>query len=1229
MPQGLRNAILLVLGLCILFGAPRVQAFDPPKDEAGPLRVSIEGPSSITDRESPVTVAVSIENTAAAALEGFVRLGLIDGWRAEPPDATPFAVAAKGQTRSLFSVTLPGDCYSAHYPIHAWVEFEWEGQRQTAHPILIAETRFPVSPVSRRAAAWRPYPVDPHSRLGLMFLSAYRALICGKDGAVEVMAPGWQGAHPVSRADLRIGGTVHRGDARDAVAMHPAWYGGQTGPILVEFPLSLPDVRPIHLEFANAIRDHFPERGEPPSDGVTFRVRVAPYDAPDGTLGSIVFERHSASKTWEDGTADLSGFAGREVRIQLEAHPGPADDTTCDGCYWAEPTLTVGTPEAVPAARGAPRRLGTVSCGSRLFEIEAALGRRGLLDADIRFRDGGQSIAFHGFRVRALGYRLDDPHSSCALTRVDDESEGAGCRIRHRFRSEQGEFDWVSELVVEGGALRAAFRLEGAPAPAPWFAPRIEELALGAWTAEATRVYAGVGNVVEAPDSFNLHYDGHHLASSFVGFDFPGGISVVQAVDTPPDKLMVVPERRYYSLHTPHDQTLTLIPAADVWEAVKVWREIDSRSAAGGVAGLAGRFVFDLWGGHYGPSADALQKAFRYGLTDAVVVWHAWQRWGYDYRLPDIYPPNPHLGAHEEFRRLAEICKDHGVLFAPHDNYIDFYPDAEGFSYDHIVFNADGSPQRGWLNQGRSAQAYRFRPDRFTPFLERNLRLIRDDFAPTAYFIDVWSSMGPHDFWTREGTFADRRETRRAWGEAFAWIRDFLGGNAPQISESGHDQLIGRLDGAQANHLRWGNAATGPHGPMVWDFGAKDGERIPWLDAAYHDRFVLHGAGYEARYCSGLDPRLHGMYSDDYMTAEVLTGHPAMVDTVFSRNGVRKYWLLHDLMRALALRQIESVEFVENDIHRQRVRWENGDIWVNRGREDWRIQGAVLPQYGFLARVESQAGPVEAAIERRDGVIVERASSPESLFVNARPARAEPEQIGVELMDVSFSEPGAISAAFRWRVDRPAEDGLHVFVHFVNQNEDIVFQGDFAPDTPTGQWKGTVENSTTAPIPSGCTAGDVFELRAGLYTPGKLRRVAVGGLGDGRGAVRLATVTLEGDKEDIKGIAWEPVRDPARADVEERVNIENKAIGFAALTTDGGFRLTREGESIVATPLPESPQCFLRIRWNELPWELPRPVLVVSLNESGDALGRAPVQWDGEEILLVGEAGVFAYRLNR
>jgi hypothetical protein len=98
------------------------------------------------------------------------------------------------------------------------------------------------------------------------------------------------------------------------------------------------------------------------------------------------------------------------------------------------------------------------------------------------------------------------------------------------------------------------------------------------------------------------------------------------------------------------------------------------------------------------------------------------------------------------------------------------------------------------------------------------------------------------------------------------------------------------------------------------------------------------GAGYESRYASGLDTRLHGIYSDDYITTEVLIGHPGKAKPAFGRDVVRKYWLLHDLTRELALRRIESVEFAGGNLHRQYVRWDNGgEVWVNRGAFEMRV----------------------------------------------------------------------------------------------------------------------------------------------------------------------------------------------------------------------------------------------------------------------------------------------------
>ncbi|MEK7766872.1 MAG: hypothetical protein AAB368_11600, partial [bacterium] len=454
----------------------------------------------------------------------------------------------------------------------------------------------------------------------------------------------------------------------------------------------------------------------------------------------------------------------------------------------------------------------------------------------------------------------------------------------------------------------------------------------------------------------------------------------------PPGGLRADPATRSCALYAAGAQTLTLIPATDAWEGLRTWRARDGLARAGGVERLAGRFVFDLWGERVAAKAlPALERSFRYGLTDAVVIWHDWQRWGYDNRLPDIWPPNPARGAPEELAALARACERRGALFALHDNYIDLYPDAEAFTYDDVAFDAAGRPVRAWYNEWRKAQSYRWRPDRMRGALERNLRLIRTGVAPTAYFIDVWSSVAPHDWWTRSGTYHAARDTRKQWRDAFAWIRGFLGHDAPQISESGHDQLVGWLDGATANHLRVGLPPAGAYAWSVWDIRCADAERVPWFDAALHDRFILHGAGYEPRYAAGLDSAAHGIYSDDYLSTEVLTGHPAMVKDAFSRDTVRIYWLLHGLGRALALKRIERVAFEGGNLHRQRVAWEGGGaVEVNRGTDDWTADGRVLAPYGFHARVPVEAGSVDIAVERQGGGIVEWSRGPEELYLNAR-----------------------------------------------------------------------------------------------------------------------------------------------------------------------------------------------------------------------------------------------------
>ena len=1226
-----RSIPVLTLALALSFPATPARAYNPPVDTAGPLTVRIEGPEQVTETGVPLPVRVVLKNQGDEPIEGTVELAVIDRWRARPAGPTRFAVDARKTAALDFEVTAGEGTLSAHYPIHAYARFALEGEEHTAHPILVLETKLPPAPRAAPAIAWKPFQVPAVGELALWRLPVHRSVVAVFGEPAKTMPVGWQGSEPRSHGAVSFRAETLDGQTRSVVAIHPPWCDRLVGTLLVELPLRLPETTPLRLRFANGMTP----TGQ--SDGVTFRVRVLPWDAPPGELGPIAFERHVDAKTWQPAEADLSPFAGQSVRLQLESHPGPNNNTGWDQSYWAEPTLVAGTPPEPPAFPPEDFDnsicLGTVDGGEARYEVRVWPGDRGLLDTVVGFRQGERRLFFRGFEVRVLGGRIDDARSPVLLAKAVEEPCDHGYQVRHHFQSIHGEFDLVGRLLVDRGVLRAKFHLENVPEPEPWRAVYLEDVAAGPWSEPARQVYAGHGNVVREPGAFRLGFDGHRLATSFVGFDFPGGLSVVQGVDAPPDELRVEPHDRHYSLHAPHMSTWTFIPAQNAWDAVKVWREVNGLEAAGGVEKAAGRFVFDLWGGRYGASAEALQRAFRYGLTDAMVIWHNWQRWGYDYRLPNIYPPNPQLGTFDEMEELIAACNQAGVPFALHDNYIDFYPDADGFSYEeNIAFHADGTPVKAWLNEGRGARSYRYRADRVAPFLRRNLRRIREGLAPTAYFIDVWSSTRPYDYWTADGRFFDRAYTRTSWGEHFAWIRDLLGAGAPQISESGHDQLIGWLDGAQTNHLRVGPpVGEGRYRWATWNWDCDDAERTPWFDAAHHDRFVLHGAGYSARYQAGLDPRLHGMDSDDYLATEILTGHPAMVSRPFGPDVVRKYWLTHAVARALALRTIDAVEFVDGDLHRQHVRWSGGgEVWVNRGETDWSIAGATLPQYGFLARVPTDAGPVEAAIARRQGVLVEMARSPGQLYVNGRRVIDSRLPIRVTAGDVHYAGDRKLEMPLTWQADVPIPDGYRPFLHFCDRQGEIVFQMSQDPRAFEAKRQGTIAARGFTQIPGDLAPGETLELRVGLYQPGGGERLPLTGPDDGTRRIRLGTIRLEGEGDRLAGVAWTP-HQPEPDPLLARLNPGGKPIDFGPVVTVGACRLTREKDALMVTPLPRDrgPGFPVALPWAKLPWNLPPPTHVETLAEDGGVAERRPVRRDGEAVLIECEPGAFAVRLVR
>lgn len=581
--------------------------------------------------------------------------------------------------------------------------------------------------------------------------------------------------------------------------------------------------------------------------------------------------------------------------------------------------------------------------GGRNGKWGAALvtGRRGPVDGVLAITDGKRFVSWRGF--------------ACEVNGTD---------IRN----------WTEHLklsvVADRGSLRLRWEMPGVSRSRGGY-PRYTKLALGPCSQAVRRAYAGFGNVIENPRNFRLVAEGFILSTRHVGVDYANGLSVVQASDVVPDAFVCACDRGICSLECHHDVTFTLVPSSrGAFAAARSFADVCGYQKGPGVDALLGRQCLDQWRFDYAGTATNIALAAKYGMNDSILVAHRWQRWGYDVRLPDIYPPR---GDRADFDLMQKTARDAGILFCLHDNYIDFYPDADGYTYDDIVFNSDGTPQRAWFNIWRMAQSYRFAAHAFMPYLKRNMRLLRDGISPDAIFIDVFSAISPMDYIDREGNFFSKNETSRHWGAAFDSCRsELMRPTAPMISEAGQDHIVGHLDAGQSDHFgaeRWMSRHE-----------FDDCERTPWQDIVTHGRFVLFAGGIAGRYAAPQwheTPDLvnHGYATDDYLGNTIIGGRNPMSDGKFCRATVLTYWLLHDACASLARADFDALDFCGN-IHRQHSSFSNGgEVWVNRATNaTWSVAGVVLPRYGFLARVPGvEVGVVEknghaVGYSRRDGI---------------------------------------------------------------------------------------------------------------------------------------------------------------------------------------------------------------------------------------------------------------------
>jgi len=969
--------------------------------------------------------------------------------------------------------------------------------------------------------------------------------------------------------------------------MHCPWIPG-TGITFGEYRLRLPQTSRLSLELQTALRETAPN-----PDGVTYRVRAD---------GQILWETHCTWKSWREFTVDLSPLAGREVALRLEVDPGPNRNSRDDWSPWGKALLVAGTDEEIAQAMAERARE-----RERRRREEFAAARK-LAEADLaRFssRDARSSRPSTAGPVRNRLSQAGDTYS--LLCQAPDET------IEYRFEPTGGLLGGL-QVLVNGGLLR----------PAPFVGgPRFvlgghrlvpESTGVSAKLASAEVVggslvcryeYTASGTDDVAILTAKLRPEGKSLVLSLEGTANFDGFTVNSLGATD------VPTPFGIGVYRYHPQGVYLSHFVDVWQSDAsgigpagelsvyypltdgtrrplrdtFYLTVSSRyeetlanipnPPSPFLSELATRVVLDVWGGAFADNERWLLDMARYGLNRFLIIKHVWQRDGYDHSYPNVMPANAAQGGDEGLRRLSATARRLGHRFCVHENFYDYYPNAEDFRPEDCALTSDGKTIPGWDNG--QVQAVILKPSRLMDYARRFSTEVFRRYGCNAAYHDIMPTWHV-DFDARVPNSGIVRQTHEYTRQLCEFDRSLFGG--PVVFEGIGSHTAGIFDGG-CNH-------------------GLDTYRTPIAVAfellKVHPKMSNHGFGYYERWLPWGYQYNWGSYImtdrelDKYRATEVAFGRTGFIGQQLMRHPhavVREYYLMQAFGRAYTGRQVRQLAYYADDggwidagtaarygdLSRLRAIYDGGqEVYVNLSERPWRIANHTLPPAGCLTK-----GPRATAYTALvDGQIADFASFEDVIFADARSHQwlppEPPEPITPALGDWKDNGDGTFTVTVNWRVGRRPERDFTIFWHFTSTDitSSIRFQYDHAPPRPTSSWQvGDVvpDGPFTITVPADQSDLD-YNFCVGLYDKDGRCPLAFGA-----DSMRIASLRVERQggrvtRIELRAIQPVPVPGTTREPYLEGANIAKRVLDFGPVATNGAVLLRKKPGSLEIIPVP-------------------------------------------------------------
>ncbi|MBM3476822.1 MAG: hypothetical protein FJX75_26415 [Armatimonadetes bacterium] len=1047
----------------------------------------------------------------------------------------------------------------------------------------------------------------PPGETPLSDIGVYTVAYQSYGGEVVTMPPSWTG-HFVDPSGISYLPS-EQVLGRSAILLHSPWRV-PPGKVWVDYPLRLPDVKPIRLSFGIAMR---PDVATPDkSDGVTFSAHLIA----DGQ-GIELIREHWAKAEWKDFRFDLSECAGRELTLRLQTEPGPANSPSWDYSYFGGAKITVGeggggrqemlkrlmSAKAYQATKGASlvalsNRSDQGCAPSNLLPCKNAIAQDG---DGYRFTYQGEDCRIV-YRYEPKTGTLDDFTVQVDDTPAFQPTVGGGVTI----------LPATTPVVDVGGirkvrATRISLAKDGKSVEAVWGYYFAGQTCSVTWTFGILGKALTISAKCDEPVVTNFSLGGvggaalrRTIAIPYMPADWSrGSVSYLSAqnafvcryLDWTVSHSSRCPQGE--SVYEPKtDGTRNpLVESGYVAVSPNVGEVLPNiPNPASPYLGLLGpRIMLDIWGHHegtYAGDAENLRALKDNGVDHVAIIQHVWQRWGYDVKLPDHLPADPAYGGEEGMIEFGKAANECGYVWSLHENYIDLYPDAPSYDPTARVLFADGKPSPAWFNAGTGVQSFGLKCNRALGFAKQNSPIAHERYGTTAAYLDVHTCVPP---WHQLDHEADQPMAAMALAkvkydtELFQFERDTHGGP---------------LFGEGANHFYWAGKVDGVEAQV------SGGEsHVPFLDLdllKIHPQMVNHGMGYYERW---FDEGYSAQYGttvgtvediDKYRAQEMAYGHAGFIGHVSTDNVqwvAKEHHLMHPVQALYGTGKPTEIayeidgQFVPASIAlaigeqwRQRITYDSGlRLWVNWAKEPWVVEGRTLPQWGVLA-----LGPnTEVTTSLVGGKLADYAECPEYLFADARtsfnmPYLQSPKAIEPKLADFAYLGEGKIRVTYQWVINDALDDDYNCFVHFTSPSVDssrggIVFQQDHGTPKPTSQWR-PGETLTDGPYEITVPPDyDTYDLVIGLF---KGPRVRLKGIDDGGSRILIGRLMLKRENGKITDITLGDLsadaakQQASRADFTANLNPPGTWVDFGKVATDGSVKVNLRGDSLTVFPYP-------------------------------------------------------------